>query len=496
MPPPWRCWRRTAARHRAAPRNSADPRRRDRAIAARIHPADSARRRPCQAERPGRHDQRPLVQRLRDGRPPHLRECRRADGGQTPNEIIGVLAHETGHIAGGHLSRAAPAARDGADPAAIIAMLLGAGAIAAGAAPAGAEIRPPRSWGRRNRSAARCCPTSARRRSRPTARREVPQRDRPVAEGHVRDLQALRRPGPVHGPKRRSVYVNASDAGRTRAALGALARTSPHWDKKDPPELQHRHDMMRAKLSASSIARLGRARYPFSDNSLPARYARAIATYRHADLRGAVAQIDALIQAQPNNPYFHELKGQALLEGGRPPRRSRRCGARSQLAPNPVADPGHARGRRSTPPTIPSMPTSRSACCARRSLREPEVPQGYAQLAMAYGRKGDLAEADLASAQAAFYRGDTRPRADSPHAPRPASRSARRAGSRPTTSPLSSHRRGSRTTLTRQGSDHAPFAHALPPPPDCGRGGRRAPATPRPSPTRSAARSSASSATI
>ena len=41
-------------------------------------------------------------------------------------------------------------------------------------------------------------------------------------------------------------------------------------------------------------------------------------TYRHGDLRSALAQIDALIQQQPTNPYFHELRGQALLEGGKP----------------------------------------------------------------------------------------------------------------------------------------------------------------------------------
>ena len=103
------------------------------------------------------------------------------------------------------------------------------------------------------------------------------------------------------------------------AALETLARQSPYWDRKDPPELQLRHDMMRAKLSgflerADTVAR----RYPSGDHSLPARYARAISTYRNSDLRQALVQIDGLIQAQPNNPYFYELKGQALLEGGRP----------------------------------------------------------------------------------------------------------------------------------------------------------------------------------
>ena len=103
------------------------------------------------------------------------------------------------------------------------------------------------------------------------------------------------------------------------AALETLAKASPYWDRKDPPELQLRHDMMRAKLSGflerpDTVAR----RYPAGDHSLPARYARAISTYRHSDLRQAIAQIDGLIQVQPNNPYFYELKGQALLEGGRP----------------------------------------------------------------------------------------------------------------------------------------------------------------------------------
>src|SRR5262245_35102687 len=101
------------------------------------------------------------------------------------------------------------------------------------------------------------------------------------------------------------------------AALETIGRASPYWDRKDSPELQLRHDMMRAKLSGflerpDTVAR----RYPATDNSLPARYARAISTYKHGDLRQAITQMDALIQMQPNNPYFYELKGQALLEGG------------------------------------------------------------------------------------------------------------------------------------------------------------------------------------
>ena len=89
---------------------------------------------------------------------------------KTPNEIIGVLAHETGHIAGGHLSRLRQQLAQAQTPS-IIAMLLGVGGAWSRprAAAATSAIRPRPSSARRKRSAARCCPTSARRRSRPTA---------------------------------------------------------------------------------------------------------------------------------------------------------------------------------------------------------------------------------------------------------------------------------------------------------------------------------------
>ncbi len=85
------------------------------------------------------------------------------------------------------------------------------------------------------------------------------------------------------------------------AALEELARSTPYWDKKDDPALQLRHDMMRAKISAfmerqDTVYR----RYPMSNDSLPARYAHAITTYLHGDLRNALAQIDGLIQVQPS----------------------------------------------------------------------------------------------------------------------------------------------------------------------------------------------------
>jgi predicted Zn-dependent protease len=148
-------------------------------------------------------------------------------------------------------------------------------------------------------------------------------------------------------------------------------------------------------------------RYPPSDTSLAARYARAISAYRYSDPRTALAQIDALIQAQPQNPYFHELKGQALLEAGRPA--------------DAIPPLRHAVGLATSPALIQIMLGQALVATRDRArvdeavsilqtalTREPESSDGYSQLAMAYGQKNDLAHADLASAQAAFMRGDVK----------------------------------------------------------------------------------------
>lgn len=192
------------------------------------------------------------------------------------------------------------------------------------------------------------------------------------------------------------------------AALEGMARASPYWDTKDLPALQARHDLMRAKLFGfierpDFVAR----RYPPSDSSLAARYARAISAMRFADARAAQVQIDGLIHAQPENPYFHELKGQMLLEAGRPAEALAPLRQAAQLAPNPaliqimlgqalVATHDRARGQEAV------------SILQAALTREPESPDAYSQLAMAYAQRNDLAHADLASAQAAFMRGDNK----------------------------------------------------------------------------------------
>jgi predicted Zn-dependent protease len=327
---------------------------------------------------------------------------------KTPNEIIGVLAHETGHIAGGHLSRLRQQLAQ-AQTQAILAMILGVGAAVA-ASRSGGNVGNP--------AAAILGPQETIRRSLLSyVRAQEEQADRAgvkflAATGQsakgMHDTFKRMADEILFAARNADPYLQSHPLPVERVrALEAMGKAMPHWDKHDPPELQLRHDLMRAKLSGfldrgDSVAR----RYPAADPGLPTRYARAIATYRHADLRAAIAQIDGLIQAQPNNPYFHELKGQALLEGGKPAEAIAPLRRAVQLAPHPALIQvmlGQALNTINNPASA-----DEAVALLRTALaQEPELPDAFAQLAMAYGRKGDLAQADLASAQAAFMRGDT-----------------------------------------------------------------------------------------
>jgi len=327
---------------------------------------------------------------------------------KTPNEVIGVFAHETGHLAGGHLQRLREQLAS-AQTASIIALLAGIGAAVAGSRSGGS--------GGDIGMAAIMAPQQAIMR---TMLSYVRTQEDQADHAGVKFLNATGQSprGMVDLFKRLSSeslfnsryidpYMQTHPMPAERvAALETVAKASPYWDRKDPAELQLRHDMMRAKLSGflerpDTVAR----RYPAHDNSLPARYARAISTYRNSDLRQATAQIDALIQVQPNNPYFYELKGQALLEGGHPSEAIAPLRHAVQLSHNNalieimLAQALNATG---------NTKLSEEAVAMLRSalVREPEAPDAYSQLAVAYGRKGDLANADLASAQAAFSRGD------------------------------------------------------------------------------------------
>ena len=327
-----------------------------------------------------------------------------------PNQLIGVFAHETGHIVGGHLSKMRQELAN-AQTAMIIAMLLGAGALVAGGRSGnndmgnigGAIFTAPQALAMNSLlSYQRAQEESADR-----AGVRFLTMTGQSAKGMYDTFKRFADESLFAAQQANPYAQNHPMPEERMAALAELVKT-PYWGKKDPPELQFRHDMMRAKLYGfterpDSVLR----HYPLTDTSLPARYARAISAYRFGDMHSALVQIDSLIESVPNNPYFYELKGQALLDGTHPTEAIAPLRRAVELAPNPSLIQillAQALVATNDPKLADqAIPLLRTAL-----LKEPEVASAYTTLAMAYGRKNDLADADLASAQAAFARGDNK----------------------------------------------------------------------------------------
>lgn len=234
---------------------------------------------------------------------------------ESANQIIGVLAHETGHIAGGHLARMSDEMRHLTNEA-LAAQLLGL-LIAAGSGNAGAGIavgmggvhiaeRSFLSYSRTQESSADQAALNFLTRSRQSAKGLSEFFD------ILGDQEAL-----VVG--RQDPYVRTHPMTRDRAAFVAnFVAHSPLANTPEPPLFNEEYRRLHAKLFGF-IEPLDRVlkQYKTEDSSLYSRYARAIAYYRVSQLDKALPLVDSLIGDEPNNPFFYELKGQMLFENGR-----------------------------------------------------------------------------------------------------------------------------------------------------------------------------------
>jgi predicted Zn-dependent protease len=322
---------------------------------------------------------------------------------ETPGELIGVIAHETGHLAAGHLIRLREAVRQ-AQILSAIAMIGGAAAAIAGGSSSGAAAAAAggRQIGQRSLLAYQ--------------RGEEENADRAA----VSYLNATKQSGA--GMLRtferladESLFVVSSGdpyafshplPAERIASLTELVTKSPYYDTPDKPELQRRHDLVRAKFIAFTGTQQAVQRaYPPSDDSLPAAYARAVLAWRFGDPRGAVALVDGLIAEQPKNPYFWELKGQILLESGSPREAIPALEKAVSLAPKE----GLIRvmyGQALVASENPKQLDKAVKELTRGLGDDPDQPVGYRQLAIAYARLENIPMADLATAQGAFAQGD------------------------------------------------------------------------------------------
>jgi predicted Zn-dependent protease len=328
---------------------------------------------------------------------------------KSAKEIIGVLAHETGHIAGGHLARLDNELQR-ASTERIIGMLLGAAAAVGGAA-AGVD-------------GAAKAGSGVMMGSQGLAQRNFLSYQRSMESSA--DQAALKYLNATHQDPEGMLTLFNKLANETIAStngadpymfshpmpfdrirnLEVAAKKSPYFGSPENPGQQLRYELVKAKIIGytQGTQRVFQ-RYPSTDKSMPARYARAVAMYRRGDIRNAVPIIDGLTEELPENPYFWELKAQALLENAQPeaglPAIKR---ARALLPNNGLMQVLHAELLLATEKRENADPALKLLILAKKT--EGSSPSIYKLQAKAHALKGDVARAELATAEYAWATGD------------------------------------------------------------------------------------------
>jgi len=328
---------------------------------------------------------------------------------ETPNQLIGILAHEIGHLAGGHQQRLREKL-EAAQAIAIVAALLGAGVAAAGAA-SGVDGAPGVGAGIFSGGA-----NMAQRSILAYQRGEEATADRAAisylnktgqsARGLIETFQILDRSNLFSGSQGRT-YLSSHPMPRDRiAAIEEAARKSPSFGRADPPALVERHDMARAKIAAYNGG-MGAVRRMFAKDprGLPAAYGDAIATFLAGSTASALQKIDRLIAARPNNPWFHEMRGEILMAAGRGGEAARAYSQAMRLDRSNSgilkAEVGQALVSSGNPADL-----DKAVELIQAGLKDdPMNALAYRFLAMAYGRMGDVGRAELATAEGYWHGG-------------------------------------------------------------------------------------------
>jgi predicted Zn-dependent protease len=320
----------------------------------------------------------------------------------TPEQLKGVMAHETGHLAAGHnVSR--PNLGGAGTGVSIITMGLGALAIAAGAPDAAMALfasAPQFSmltvvkYVRAEESAADQYGLT------------FMDMTHQSADGLVKFMEKFQYNELMSEMKRdpyfrtHPVTTDRLNALRKRAA-DISARAQPQ-SEKDIKSLA----MMKAKLVGflGPPARVA-VRYPAKDQSIPARYARAIAAYRAVDIKAALKEIDELIELDPTYPYFWELKGQILFESGRAAESIEPHRKSVEFAPGQwMLQVNLARSL--TASGVKANIDESEGVLVDVLAKDADNPFAWRELSEVYAKQGRVPDADLATAEVAYFVGD------------------------------------------------------------------------------------------
>lgn len=323
---------------------------------------------------------------------------------KSPDEVIGVLAHETGHIAGGHLaSLKNELARASTER--IIGMLVGVAAAVGGAAAGSAEAAKAGQGIMLGSQGIAARNMLSYQRSMESAADQAGLKyllaTRQDPEGMLTLFQKLANDS-IAMTARSDPYMFSHPMPLERIRnLEIAAKKSPYFGASDDPGQVLRYNLAKAKLVGfMQPAQRVFQRYPLSDTSLESRYARAIAMFRRGDIRNALPILDSLTEEVPQNPYFWELKAQALLENGQAARGIPAIERSRKLLPNNgLLQMLHAQMLISVGDKANADAALKLLIRARKT--EGDTPSIFKFEAQAHALKGDLARADLATAE--FY---------------------------------------------------------------------------------------------
>lgn len=318
------------------------------------------------------------------------------------NQLQGVVAHELGHIEGGHIIRSSEGMKE-ATGITLLSLVLGAAAIAAGGAEAGMGIM---GMGQQAAMGKFLAFSRAQESSADLAGARYLSKAGLSGKGSLAFFKKLQ------NQEYRLAIPQEDSYGRTHPLSGErinvlreVYAVDPAWDRPDDPKLEARFERIRAKLIGFvSEPNQTLIKYPESDRSIPAHYARAYAWHKSAYPQKALEEADALLAAQPHDPYFLELKGQILLESGKPADAIAPLREAVKLTNQPLIATllGHA-----LIATEDDANFAEAEQVLRNAVaRDRENPFAWYQLGVVYERRGDSARAALATAERYSLMGD------------------------------------------------------------------------------------------
>jgi predicted Zn-dependent protease len=322
---------------------------------------------------------------------------------ENPNQLRGVIAHETGHLAGGHPIRSDEMMRAGLKPM-ILTMGLGILAALAGSPDGGAALIANSQFA----GALGALGYSREQESRADqAGAGFLEATGQSGRGLVEFFDNFRYQE-VFDQARRYAYFRSHPLSSERIeVLRSRVERQPHYSAVDTPEDLAQHEVMKAKLEGFINPQVALMKYKETDASFPARYARAIAYYQMKDPDRSLRLIDALIADHPDNPYLWELKGQVLFEFNRivqaeePQRKS------VQLKPDAAllrVNLGQTLINLDDPAKVEEGVKE----LKRSLLNEPDNTVAWRLLAQAYDKQKKDGEARLATAEQYFSLGAVR----------------------------------------------------------------------------------------